>query len=262
MRRLFAALLPLLCVVPLASARAASDAPTGTLVVKAPRHAKVAVTLRHAVTFWLADRGDEYGPVVEGSSLHTGFLLVPATRAVATIGWVRVPGAPNTRIELVAGNNDHPTVPAGRYTLEVVGERPVTITMRVRGLPNTTWSATAPLTVRRAAATFDSTVGHNLPGHASVTLTATSAVFTVALWRSTGNAISASWCLGHSACGGGPPKQATAGSFLPPVVDKVSGVWFYLAPRTPRSAGSWTSLWTLDSNVLARDPSAYALVIG
>lgn len=262
MRRLLVATLMLGLFGPALSAGAAPKRPTGTLTIKAPRHASLAVTLHTSATLWLADDGDVDGPIFTGGGKHAGFLLLPASKRADTVGMVRIPATPYTSVDLLAGDDATPTIPAGRYTLEVVADQAVEIRVRLRGMSSRTWKATGPLAVRTATGSFPNDVGREVIGDGKFTLSATSAVFSVAMFRVTGVTVSAEWCVARTVhCGGTSTVQEARSTSTQPRVEQTAGASFYLAPREVR-AGAWTSQWTVGADVLVREPTAYALIIG
>jgi hypothetical protein len=243
-------------------AGAASAPPTGTIVIAAARHARLTVILPTAVKLWLDDDEDVDGPVFAGGGKHAGFVLLPASRRVEASGLVRVPAEESTSIELLAGETAAPTLPGGRYTLEVVADRPVEIRVRVRGITSRRWTATTPLSVRTATAAFTDDVGHVLRGDGKFSLSSSSAVFTVMTFRATGTSVSAEWCVARAVgCGGTAQVQGSQFASNRPNVEQTTGAAFYLPPRS-LPAGAWTTQWTVGANVLVRQPTAYALVVG
>lgn len=248
--------------VPVPVTNAGTVKPTGTLTVKAPKHARLLVTLAKPVTFWLDTEGDTDGPIIAGGGKHAGFLLVAKSVHVDTVGMVRVPAAARTSIQLLAGDNARPTLPAGRYTLEVVADQAIDIRVRIRGMASMTWRATGPLSVRTVNATFTSDPGPESSGTGAFTLSASSAVFTVAMFRATGVTVSAQWCVTRAIeCSGGGVVQNSITQSSRPLVDQEIGANFYLAPRE-LPAGSWKVGWALGADALIREPTAYALIVG
>lgn len=262
MRRVLTlALAALGTVSPMAAGAKPVPKPTGTITVKAARHARLVVTLDRPVTLWLQDQGDVDGPIIAGGGAHAGFLLVPVGPAVPTVGMVRTPAARSTSVELVAGGEVMPSVPAGRYTLEVVADRAVDIRIRSRGL-TTTWAATSPLSVKSVTATFADGLGNSLVGNARLQVSTTSTVLTVAVFRVSGTTASAQWCVAHDAdCRSGAMTQESRAMFTSPQVEQQIGADFQLSPRSLPS-GSWSARWILGADALVREPAAYALVIG
>lgn len=262
MRRFIVVTLTLALFGPALSAGAAPAKPTATLTIKASRHARLVVTLHTAATFWLADEGDVDGPIFTGGGKHAGFLLLPASKRSETVGMVRIPATPYTSVDLLAGDDPTPTLPAGRYTLEVVADQAVEIRVRLRGMTSRTWKATAPLAVRTATGSFANEVGREVSGHGKITVSATSAVFSVAMFRATGITVSAEWCVARAAnCGGASNVQEARSTSTQPLVEQTAGASFYLAPRE-LAAGTWITRWTVGADVLVREPTAYAIVIG
>ncbi|HWL36838.1 MAG TPA: hypothetical protein VNQ77_11645 [Frankiaceae bacterium] len=262
MRRFVLATLMLCLVGSALPARAANAKPTGTITITAPRHARLTVTLPASVTFWLEDEGGVDGPIFAGGGKHAGFVLLPASKRAEATGVVRVPAAEFTSTELLAGDDPTPTMPSGRYTLEVVADRPVEIRVRVRGMASRRWNATVPLSVRTAGGTFTDDVGREVSGAGKITLSESSVVFTVMMFRATGTSVSAAWCVARQAgCGGASVVQESRVMSSRPLVEQTTGAGFYLPPRA-LPAGAWTTQWTVGADVLVREPTAYALVVG
>lgn len=246
-------------LLPCAPVRA-EDGPTATLTITASRDARRIVTLARPLTLWLED--PDHGPAYSGSAQYAGFVLVPEKRSGSSAGVARLPGAGGAPVSVLAGDDPVPTLPAGRYTLAVVAEEPVTIRVRASGTPSTTWRAAAPLPVARVDASMSS-VALNAYGDAFLVLTAASAVFTVTTFRVTGTMVSLTWCVfpaGDTDCLSkrGTERQHTSGGAR---VHREVAAAFALAPRT-LGAGRWRTTWEMDTDGVLHDVAAYALVVG
>jgi hypothetical protein len=245
-------------LLPCAPVRA-EDGPTATLTITASRDARRTVTLARPLTLWLED--PEHGPAYSSGARYAGFVLVPEKRGAPGAGVARLPGAGGAPIGVLAGDDPVPTLPAGRYTLAVVADEPVTIRVRASGTRSTTWRAAAPLPVARVDASMSSVV-RQAHGDAFLDLTAASAVFTVTTFRVTGTTVPLTWCVFPDGDGCSSARAAvrhyTSGGAW---VHREIAVAFALAPRT-LGEGRWRATWSMETDGVLHDVAAYALVVG
>lgn len=237
----------------------AADA-TGTLTLKADRHASVAVTFRNQVQVWTDGAAGGSLPEITGGGDYAGFVFVPERGTGPEAAVVRIPGRTGGATTVRVGEGGKPTLPAGRYTVRVLAEEPVVIRLAVRGLRSTTLRATRPMPVRRYETTFAEDTGRQLAGRGGVRLGARSAVFTVAAFRMTGTTVSASWCLTPApACRPGETRSDSH-TFLPFADEEIVARYTVRPGSAP--SGPLTARWTVGSDVLVREPRAYVLVVG